>query len=95
MFGHRPGKYGITLQAISAVHCNSSHFGNSILTENVVIGYGNLIIFGGLPKPEFRHGNDIRVGGVCYSSELNKLREEASDVNMHETKAFSITEVNK
>ena len=25
----------------------------------------------------------------------NKLREEASNVNMHETKAFTVTEVNK
>ena len=53
------------LQAISAVDCNSSHFGSSILTENVVAVYGNLIIVGGLPKPGFRHGKGIRVGGVC------------------------------
>jgi hypothetical protein len=54
------------------------------LTEDVIVGYGNLYIFGGLPEPGFRHGKDIRVSRV-----------EASDVDMHETKAFSITEVNK
>ena len=58
-----------TLQAISAVDCNSSTFGSSILMENVIVGYGNLRIFGGLPKPGFRHGKDIRVGRVCQSSE--------------------------
>ena len=57
-FGYGPGKYDITLQA------NSSPFGSSILTENVIVGYGNLRIFGGLPKPGFRHGKDIRVGSV-------------------------------
>jgi hypothetical protein len=37
----------------------------TILKENVVVGDGNLRIFGALPKPGFRHGKDIRVGGVC------------------------------
>ena len=58
---HRPGKYDRTLQVISAVDCNSSPVGSSILTENVVVGYGNLQIFGGLPKPGFRHGKDQSV----------------------------------
>jgi hypothetical protein len=32
----------------------------------------------------------------CAKAVKNKtLREEASDVNMHETKAFTVTEVNK
>jgi hypothetical protein len=30
------------LKALSAVDCNSPSFGNSILTENVVVGDGNL-----------------------------------------------------
>ena len=50
----RPGKYDRTLQAISAVDCISP-FGSYILTENVVDGGGNFRIFGGLPKPGFRH----------------------------------------
>jgi hypothetical protein len=65
VFGNRPEKYDITLQAISAVDCYPSPFGSSILTENVVAGYGNLTIVGGLPKPGFRHSKDIRVGRVC------------------------------
>jgi hypothetical protein len=69
LFVHRPGKYDRTLQAISAVDCNSSPFGSSILMENIAFGDGKLHIFGGLPKPGFRHGKDIRVGGVCKSSE--------------------------
>ena len=36
----------------------------SILMENVVVGDGNLRIFGGLPEPGFRHGKDIRVSSV-------------------------------
>jgi hypothetical protein len=62
---YRPGKFDRTLQAISAVDYNSSSFSSSILAENVVAGYGNLRIVGGLPKPGFRHGKDIRIGRVC------------------------------
>jgi hypothetical protein len=32
--------------------------------------------------------------GLGMTSEIYLLREEASDVNMHETKAFTVTEVN-
>jgi hypothetical protein len=42
------------LQAISAVDCNSSPFGSSILTENVVDGDGNLRMFGGLDSDTAR-----------------------------------------
>jgi hypothetical protein len=35
-------EYDRTLQATSAVDCNSSPLGSSILTENVVVGDGNL-----------------------------------------------------
>jgi hypothetical protein len=57
--------YDRTLQSISAVDCISSPFGHSILSENVVVKDGNLRIFSGLPQPGFRHGKDIKVGGVC------------------------------
>ena len=55
----------MTLQAISAVDCNSSPFSSSIVAENVIVGYGNLRIVGGVPEPGFRHGKDIRVSRVC------------------------------
>ena len=48
LFGYRPGKYDRTLQALSAVDCNSCQFGSSILTEHFAAEYGNLRIFGGL-----------------------------------------------
>ena len=54
---------GIDLEGMT-VDCNSSLFGSSILMENVVVGYGNLRICGGLPKPGFRHGKDIRVSRI-------------------------------
>jgi hypothetical protein len=47
------------------VYCNSNPLGSSILVENGVVRDGNFRIFGGLSKPGFRHGNDIRVGRVC------------------------------
>ena len=55
----------ITLQAISAVDCNSAPFGSSFLSENFIVRDGNFRVFGGLPKPGFRHGLDIWVGRVC------------------------------
>ena len=44
------------LDSISAVDCHSAPFGSSTLSENVIVKDGNFRVFGGLPKPGFRHG---------------------------------------
>ena len=56
LFGYRLGKYYRTLQAIFAVDCNTAPFGSSILAENVIVSDGDFRVFGGFPKPGFRHG---------------------------------------
>ena len=71
LFGHRPGKYDITLQAIFTVDCKASPFGSSILTENVEVGDGNLRMFGGLPKP-----------GTARTSRLAECAKAVSKTNL-------------
>jgi hypothetical protein len=84
----------ITLQGISAVDCNSAPFGSSILSENVIVR---------MEIPPFlvvflsQDSDTATTSGLaeCAKAVGDKLREEASYVNMHETKAFTVTEVNK
>jgi hypothetical protein len=53
--------YDRTLQAISAVDCNSSLFDSSILTENVVGGDGHFRMFGCPPNQDSDMARTLRL----------------------------------
>ena len=63
--------------------------------ENVIVGDGNFRILLAFLSQDSDTARTAGLEECAKAGRKKKLGEEASDVNMHETKAFTVTEVNK